>query len=422
MLFRPDAFEPLIDSGWYDAAVGNAIRAIVADADRAFHPHDLWPADDWDAWSSPLPLKTLYAGAAGVVWALARLRELGHAETRLDLARAVQRALEAWREEPGVLTALELPEPARASLFMGESGILTVLWRLQPSTEVADELLVRVSENVANPANDVFWGSPGTMLAARVMWDWTGEERWAAAWRMCADALLTTRDANGLWTQRLHGETSRGLGPPHGAVGNVLALLGGEKLPDPSHAGRNVMGSDPPGCGREVTEESCRAIAEKTAAVLRRTAVFEDGLANWPMAEGEPLAASDGQIRLAWDYGAPGIVTSASRYLDEELLLAGAELTWEAGPPGLEKGPGICHGTAGNGYALLKAFERTEDELWLGRARRFAVHALDQVRRAGESRGRGRYSLFTGDIGVALYAADCLDCRSGYPILDTWDP
>jgi hypothetical protein len=46
------------------------------------------------------------------------------------------------------------------------------------------------------------------------------------------------------------------------------------------------------------------------------------------------------------------------------------------------------------------------------------VHALDQARREREERGRGRYSLWTGDLGVALYAADCLDARAAYPVLD----
>lgn len=99
--------------------------------------------------------------------------------------------------------------------------------------------------------------------------------------------------------------------------------------------------------------------------------------------------------------------------LDEELLLAGAELAWKAGPHGGDKGPSICHGTAGNGYGFLKAFERTGDELWLRRARRFAMHALAQAEQSG-----GRYSLWTGDLGVALYVADCLDGRSAYPIFD----
>ena len=91
---------------------------------------------------------------------------------------------------------------------------------------------------------------------------------------------------------------------------------------------------------------------------------------------------------------------------------------WRAGPHGDDKGPSICHGTAGNGYALLAVFERTGDERWLDRARRFAVHALDQARREREQRGRGRHSLWTGDLGVALYAADCLDARAAYPVLD----
>jgi uncharacterized protein YyaL (SSP411 family) len=110
-------------------------------------------------------------------------------------------------------------------------------------------------------------------------------------------------------------------------------------------------------------------------------------------------------------------VTSAGDFLPEELLLAGAELTWQAGPHGPKKGSSICHGTAGNGYAFLKAFERTGDEQWLDRARRFAVHALGQV----ERREGGHYSLWTGDLGVAVYAADCLDATTRYPVLETWD-
>ena len=109
------------------------------------------------------------------------------------------------------------------------------------------------------------------------------------------------------------------------------------------------------------------------------------------------------------------------RLPSEELVLAGAELVWQAGPHGDEKGYGICHGTAGNGYALLKTFERTGDERWLERARRFAVHALEQAARLEGTRGRRRYSLWTGDVGAALFAADCLDARARYPILDTWE-
>ena len=86
---------------------------------------------------------------------------------------------------------------------------------------------------------------------------------------------------------------------------------------------------------------------------------------------------------------------------------------WHAGPHGHEKGANICHGTAGNGYAFLKAFDRTGDGLWRERARRFAVHALEQLDRLP-----ARHSLFTGGIGAALYAADCIDALTRYPIME----
>ena len=81
---------------------------------------------------------------------------------------------------------------------------------------------------------------------------------------------------------------------------------------------------------------------------------------------------------------------------------------------------GLCHGTAGNGYALLRAYEFTGERDWLDRARRFAIHALEQVDRARAEYGHGRYSLFTGDVGAALYARSCLEVDPRFPIMDVW--
>jgi len=206
------------------------------------------------------------------------------------------------------------------------------------------------------------------------MAEWTCEERWEDGARRSKAAALAARDEDGLWPNVLHGDVFRGVGPFHGAVGNAL-VLGLEDL----------------------------------NPVLRETAVVEDGLVNWPTVVG------DDDLLLQWCAGAPGIVTCAASYLDEDLVLGGAELGWRAGPSGEEKGSSLCHGTAGTGWGFLKAFERTQDELWLERARRFAVHALEQV-----GRMPARYSLWTGDLGVALFAADCLDVQTRYPVLETW--
>src|SRR2546430_1398665 len=162
-----------------------------------------------------------------------------------------------------------------------------------------------------------------------------------------------------------------------------------------------------------------RSLASETAAVLSRHAFREGGLANWPGTPRAQLARPrDGRICLQWCTGAPGVLAGAWDYLDEDLVLAGAELIWQAGAHKDEKGHGLCHGTSGNGFALLKAFARTGDELWLERARRFAVHALAQADRIATACGQRRYSLFTGDLGTALFAAACLDVDARFPVID----
>ena len=382
MLYDPGLHEPLTDEAWDEGRVRDAIGRIVADADTAFDPERLWPAEEWDAFLATPPLKDLYVGASGVIWALDGLRRLGLAETAIDRPAAAARTLELWRELPDYAQWESVQEAAASALLTGESGPLIVAWRLAPSAELAADLYARVLENVGNEAVEVMWGAPGTMLAARAMLDWTGEERWDEAWQESAESVWAARDDDGLWTNRLYGETFRSLTAPHGLVGIAIALR-----PDPR---------------REQLER-------ETGEVLAGLAVREDGLVNWPTRER--------RLKLQWCSGAPGIVSGAASYLDEELLLGGAELIWQAGPSGMEKGSGICHGTAGNGHAFLKVFERTGDELWLERARRFAMHALGQV----ERRGVGRYSLWTGDVGVALYAADCIDGVGRYPVLESWD-
>jgi lantibiotic modifying enzyme len=392
MLYRPEAFEPLTETQWDEARVRDAIRGMVSDTDAAMRgPKLMWRAHGWDRWQSTSPMKNLYVGGAGVLWALDQLRRRGYAETTLDLADLAQRNLELFRAKPDYvkLPAFKPPEPRDSGLFVGEAGILLVTWRLAPSDTLADELYARVRANVHNEAEEIFWGAPGSLLAVRAMYEWTDDDRWRDAWKELAEALLARRGDDGLWTQRLYGQVYTSLTPPHGVVGNVQSLL---PLLD---------------------EERGAVLKRDTAAILERSAHHDDGLVNWPPRPRPELPGPDGEIRLQWCAGAPGIVIAAADYLDEELLLAAAELAWRAGPHGDEKGPNICHGTAGNGYAFLKTFERTGDERWLDCARQFAVHALEQVERMPS-----RHSLFTGGVGVALYAADCIEARAQYPIME----
>jgi hypothetical protein len=391
-LVDPDAHEPLAERPWDAESARAAIRAIVAETERAFDPDELWqphPLDDHDEF----PLRrcaSLYLGAAGVVWALDALRRSGAVELERD-----------WRD-----VALGLPDRYRAepdagvgvvpSLWMGEAGILLVAHTLAPAAWQEEQLLAAVRSNAANPTREFVWGAPGTMLAAQVMHERTGATSWVGAWEESAEGLLAAWHGS-LWEQDLYGHRTHILGPAHGFAGNVYVLARGTLL----DAAR-----------REELER--RAVASLAAHAQR-----DDGLAQWPPS----VEPSRVPRRIQWCHGAPGIVASLATLApgdDEltELLVAGGELTWRAGP--LVKGANLCHGTAGNGYAFLKLLERTGDELWLHRARAFAMHAIQQVDRARADHGSGRHTLWTGDPGTALYLASCIDATAAFPTLDAF--
>ena len=128
---------------------------------------------------------------------------------------------------------------------------------------------------------------------------------------------------------------------------------------------------------------------------------------------------------VQWCHGAPGIVTGHAHHPQahsaamDDLLRRAGNMVWEAGP--LTKGDGLCHGTAGNGYAFLALHRRAGDSMWLARARALAMHAIGQQERMRAQYGQGRYTLWTGDPGLAVYLWHCIEGKGGLPGLDVMD-
>ena len=163
-----------------------------------------------------------------------------------------------------------------------------------------------------------------------------------------------------LWTQDLYGARTRFVGAVHGFAGNVVPVLRGRQL-----------------LSAEEQSQWSRCVRE---TIARDGAAWERlGELAVECRTPEP----DRPVPLVQHcHGAPGIVNCLAAAPDpalDELLIAAGELTWAAGP--LAKGANLCHGTAGNGYAFLKLFGRTQDVLWLERARAFAC---TRSRRANE--------------------------------------
>ena len=48
------------------------------------------------------------------------------------------------------------------------------------------------------------------------------------------------------------------------------------------------------------------------------------------------------------------------------------------------------------------------------------MHAVAQVERMQSTYGRGRYTLWTGDPGTALYLWSCISAEPAMPTLDNW--
>ena len=399
MLFDRARHEPLVDTAWDRQRARAAIDWIVRDAEASYspgfwwpvHPRDLEPGDDPATVST-----TLYFGAAGVVWALRYLRARGadgHGAGHrydLDLLREQNRA---WLRAQG--------SRDDGSFLMGDLPVDLMAWVEQPSDALAARLAGLIEANVDHPARELMWGSPGSLLAATFLHERSGDPRWRDLFRRVAARLeeqLLRSDVHrcDYWTQDLYGVRSTYLGGGHGFVATALALIRGRHLLE---AGRWPAWQ--------------RRIAETVA----HAATQEDGMANWRPELVEPTGRPP-KMLMQFCHGAPGFVTCLGDFPGtelDELLLAAGDAIWAAGP--LAKGANLCHGTARNGHAFLKLYKRTGDAKWLQRARAFAMHAIGQAEADAARHGQLRYSLWTGDPGLAVYLWDCLREEAAFPTL-----
>lgn len=389
----PARHAPLNAVAW-DASVAHAaIEQIVGDTMSAASPKGLWPVHPEDKDGDAVAFYDLYLGSSGVVWALDELRRVGATDRffRPDLD------ISTWiAPNRACFPGYERLE----SLLSGDAGLLVTQYRRVPTPKTADALAHAVEANLDHPAMELMWGAAGSMIAALEMHKATGERRWIALYRRGAEKLcaaLTHDEACGvrMWRQSLWGRSNTMLGAVHGLAGNAAALIRGRAHLDPT-----------------AWTETAQALAH----TLRTTAIRGDGGVNWP-SSADP-AEPGRKLLLQICHGAPGMIVGMAE-LDlpiDDLLLDAGETVWNAGP--LAKGSNLCHGTAGNGYAFLKLFARTGDELWLDRARAFAMHAIAQNWAEIAHYGMRRFSLWTGDLGLALYLRACIAGGAAFPSVD----
>jgi hypothetical protein len=405
VLYDPDRHETLDFTSWEEASARGTIEEIVADTEAHFDREEFWPHHPREDGQGVL--KGLWFGAAGVIWALHYLAEKGAAATGLDLADAIDRVLGKFRAE-------EDPKVYSGSFLMGEVGILLVHWQVTGESSAADRLFSLMENNAEQPTDELMWGAPGMALAASFVWDATKEQRWRMVFLRKVEELWSRwkyrpEPSCYLWRQRLYRPEPRiFLGPVHGFSGNAGVLIRAASM---------------------MTEQRRTEMYDRIAHVIRATSYVEDDCANWlaladsaPPNPERPSQLNQVGWLVQWCHGAPGTLGALSAFPAdrdpqmESLFAAGGALTFRAGP--LKKGPNLCHGTGGNGMLFLKLYARTGDAKWLERARAFAMHGIHQYRRFKDIHGQGWYSLWTGDLGFAVYLLQCIAAESGFPTMD----
>ncbi|KAL1396665.1 hypothetical protein pipiens_010368 [Culex pipiens pipiens] len=122
---------------------------------------------------------------------------------------------------------------------------------------------------------------------------------------------------------------------------------------------------------------------------------------------------------------ATAIYLLAKAYLvfKEEKYLAGcrkcADSIWRHGL--LYKGPGICHGVAGNGYAFLLMYRLTGEKRYLYRAGKFAEFLSAECFLANARTPDRPFSLYEGLAGTVCFLADLLEpSQASFPFMDVF--
>jgi len=371
MIYNPERHEELTTTDWDESKVIDCIESIYEDSQKNFYS---------------IEKQTMYFGKAGALFGLLEISKFLNKPLSLDPKKVISEVYADYLKNPDT-------EKVVPSLYLGEVGILLVEYLLNPSETLENKLFHLVKSNIENPTLEALWAAPGTMIAASWFYDNTKKDGWRELFVENAEYLIAKlkeeSDEDLIWQQDLYGKKVRYTGAGHGYFGNMFGILKNIDL---------------------LKSDDKEYVLSHIKLVLDKIAIEEDGAVNWapvfpPNPELKPLTQ--------WCHGAPGIINCLKKYpqndpLVESLLVKSGELIWRAGP--LTKGVGICHGTDGNGFSFLQLYKRTGNEMWLERARKFAMHCLSQR--------KNEYTLFTGDIGLALYLIACIEKTDNFPFLD----
>jgi eukaryotic-like serine/threonine-protein kinase len=338
------------------------------------------------------PTASIMNGGAGFAYALLRIASIRDDHELLALADVWStQALQAAGSDEAFWNAeLEIvPETfGENSFYHHASGVHLVHaliagargddWAQQLALESFLSAAARPCDHV-----DVAFGRSGLLLGCSLALEALPATLEVRPLRTLGDGL---RDS--LWTQ-LEREPAlpestelKSLGAAHGWAGYLFALMRWSEAsgtPLPATLGERL--------------EQLAALGQPAGRGLR-----------WPHEAGaHPLG---GALEASWCNGAAGYVylwTLAHRQIGDEMYARLAEMAAWSAYEGHPAAPGdLCCGFAGRAYSLVCLYKHSGEPAWLARAHRLSDYAARSVR----VEPLRRDSLYKGEVGVALLAAD----------------
>jgi hypothetical protein len=349
------------------------------------------------------PVSTFLEGEAGC---LALTAAIAHAlGDRAEVRRAVA-ALLAMRVD------VEAAPGEECELMYGRAGYLHAL--------LFARTRCRSNENEDEPAlvpPEAFRGIVAQIVAEGVAGARRVVDESSTSTPTSTSTLIRTPGLSHAWRGK------RYLGCAHGEAGILLTLVQCER--ELGWDGRDGCWDGCSGgedaetrAGGETFPRSPSSLARDAVSALCAS-LFDDG--NLPSS----LSSSSGNKLVQWCHGAPGLLPLLALCVAHEgpsappartlaaALRSAAEATWRRGLL-RRKGPGLCHGAAGCGYALLSAYAATGDRRYLARARRFARWTATFADRLATTFADAPGSLFEGLAGAACFVADAVDPKNAW--------
>lgn len=145
---------------------------------------------------------------------------------------------------------------------------------------------------------------------------------------------------------------------------------------------------------------------------------------NFPIALGSEKKRNTEKRLVHWCHGAPGIIHLLCKaykvFGDEKYLKAcerAAGLIWEQGL--LKKGPGLCHGVAGNAYAFVVLFKLIKNPKYLYRAVKFMDYLNDKTFKRSARTPDRPFSLYEGLAGTVCFLIDLIQVdKASFPFIN----